>query len=259
MNEIEEALIEEDAAKPVFISGPGIQRMSASVVGRQITCHASANLSKAIPNWTPPVVDRTANNAANRGSDMHDILDRVTQLTAKDMKNMAKAIDYVADLRALRRFKVLTEAKVKATWLKSQPETTVDVVLYVQDEIHVIDWKTGKIPVYVQDNEQLLYYGACFAPLAPKAKGINLHIVQPWADNIDTWFADTNVVAKFMADAQAAEAAIQAGDVSFMPSDHCKFCVANPHSRGLKGAPLCPAAMQLHYPKVVDDDAILSL
>jgi hypothetical protein len=224
-----------------------------------MACHASANLELAIPNWTPPVEDRTKDNASNRGTSMHEMFAKIMELPARDHRLMTEALSYVSILRSQRRFKVLVEQSVKATWLTSAPDTTVDLVLYTQDEIHVLDLKTGRIPVDVVGNEQLLYYAICFAPLAPKAKGVRLHIVQPWADNCESWFADTNVLAQYMRDAQAAEAAIAAGSVTFGPSDHCKFCPANPHSRGDKGKPLCPAMLQLLYPDKTDEDAILAL
>jgi Protein of unknown function (DUF2800) len=73
--------------------------------------------------------------------------------------------------------------------------------------------------------------------------------VQPWADNIETWFADTARLQQFMADAQVAEAHILGGSTTFSPGDHCKFCPANPHGRGAKGKPYCPAMMGLLYPQ----------
>lgn len=36
---------------------------------------------------------------------------------------------------------------------------------------------------------------------------------------------------------------------TFSPGDHCKFCPANPHGRGAKGKPYCPAMMGLLYPQ----------
>lgn len=235
------------------------KRLSASVAGRHMACHASANLDLAIPNWVEPVEDRQADNAANRGTNMHEIFARVMELGASDMRKMSEAIDYIAQLRSTRRFKVLIEQTVKATWLTTQPDTTADLVLYTQDELHVIDLKTGKIPVEVVQNEQLLYGAVTYAPLAPKAKGATLHILQPWADGNHSWFADTTVLKQFMDDCVAAEAAIQAGSIAFGPSDHCKFCPANPHTRGQKGHPLCPAMMQLLYPQPFDEDALLNL
>ncbi len=234
-----------------------IERFSASVAARHMACHGSADLGSAIPHWTPP--EPREEGAASRGTDMHDMLEPITNLPPSDMLNMAKALEYVAQLRMRRRFKVLTELSVEATWLMTKPKTTLDVVLYVQDEIHVIDWKTGKIPVPVVDNEQLLFYAVCVAALAPKAKGVHLHIVQPWADNTEEWYVDATRLNQFKLEAQAAEAAIQGGDLTLTPSDHCKFCPANPHSRGPKGSPLCPTMMHMLYPQTVDEDEILGL
>ena len=235
------------------------ERFSASVAARHMACPASANLDLAIPGWVPPVEDRTANNAANRGTKMHELFAGMMELPAKDIYHLASSMEYVASLRSTRRFKVMIETSAKAEWLQSAPSTTADLVLYTQDEIHVVDLKTGRIPVEVIDNEQLLFGAATYAPLAPKAKGAMLHILQPWAGGNHSWFADTNRIKRFMDDAIAAEAKILAGDTTFGPSDHCKFCPAYPHSRSQKGSPLCPATLNLLYPKHVDEDEILSL
>jgi len=236
------------------------ERFSASVAGKHMSCHASADLDAAILGWTQPDEDRAADNAANRGTSMHDMFARIMELPKNDMRQMARAIDYVTALRETRRFSVLVEHSVKALWLMSAPDTTVDLVFYTADEIHVLDLKTGKVPVEVVGNEQLLYYGVSFAGLAPKAKGVTLHIVQPWADNMESWFVVTIELKQFMADAQAAEAAILGGDLTFGPSHHCMFCPANPHSRSAeKGSPSCPAMLRLLYPPVVNEDEILGL
>ena len=244
---------------PSSVRGGGdmAERFSASVASRHMACRASANLELAIPNWAPPEVDPDADNAANRGTQMHEMFAGVMGLPLKDQKNFAAALKYVADLRSTRRFKVLIEEKVTAHWLVSKPSTTVDLVLYVQDEIHVLDLKTGKIPVDPVGNEQLMYYALSFGHLAPKAKGVTLHIVQPWAGVMESWFASTSDLMRFMAQARTAETAILAGDTTFGPSDACKFCAANPHGRGAKGRPFCPALMEMYYPTIVDEAAIL--
>lgn len=225
-----------------------------------MACHASANLEVAIPGYVAPVEDREADNAANRGTHRHEMLDPIMRLGRADVEGFAKILRYVADLRKTRVFKVLVEEKVKATWLTTEPETTLDLCLYTQDEIHVIDYKWGRIPVYAQGNEQCMYYGVSVSHLAPRAKGVYLHILQPAIDNFDMHFADTVELKQFMVDAQAAEAQIQAGDVTFGPSDHCKFCPANPHSRAsAKSDAKCPTMMRLLYPPVVDEAEILGL
>jgi len=235
------------------------ERFSASVAGRQMACHASANLELAIPGWTPPVDDRLVDNAANRGTAMHEIFAMIMERPTSDVKAFAEAITYVAGIRNRRRFKVLVEHGLEVWWLKGRPWTTADLVLYVEDEIHVLDLKTGRIEVDVYDNHQLLFYGATYAPLAPKAKGVHLHIVQPWAQGNSHYFAYTSEIQAFMLEAQEAEAKINAGDLSFAPGDHCMFCPAYPHSRGAKSTPLCPVTMQLLYPRVCDEDEILAL
>lgn len=232
-------------------------RFSASNADRLMACPASANLELAIPGWTPPVVDPTA-GAKGRGTNMHAVIEQATAFTPKQMLGMAEAIRYVAELRQTRRFKVLTEHTFVADWLQSKPTTTVDLVLYVADEIHVIDHKTGQIEVSVHDNSQLLYYAVSAAPLAPKATGVWLHIVQPWAKgNIEKVFVTTAELLTFMREAQAAEKKILQQDTTFGPSEHCKFCPAYPHSRGDKGRPFCPATMKILYPPKVDEQAFL--
>lgn len=234
------------------------ERFSASAASRLIQCPASGNLDVAIPNWTPPVVDHDK-GAKGKGTAIHKIFEDAAAWTARDMRHIADAMDYVATLRAQRRFKVLTEYTTTAEWLPSKPQTTVDLVLYTQDEIHVVDYKTGKIPVQPELNAQLQFYALCVSDLAPKAKGVTVHIVQPWADIMDSWFADTNQLALFMDEAQRQEAKVTSQTVEFGPGDHCTFCPANPHTRGDKGYPLCPAMMQLLYPDSTDEEEILNL
>lgn len=233
-------------------------KFSASSAGRLMHCPAAAHLEKAIENWAAPVVDPTT-GAKSEGTRKHNLIEPLMNLSARDLAHMAKLLDYVSAVRSRRRFSVLAEHPVMAAWLQTQPMTTADLVLYVQDEIHIFDWKWGRIPVDPTDNSQLLFYAACYAGLAPRAKGVHLHLLQPPLDVYESWFADTNVIKKFMSEARAAEAKILAGDTTFGPSDHCTFCPANPHGRGDKGRPFCPALMQIHYPSHVDEDEILSL
>jgi hypothetical protein len=237
------------------------ERLSASVAGRHVACHASANLELAIPNFTVPPVDKMA-GAKGVGTKRHTVFEAVNEETPSNMKHMIDALQYMYEVRTRRRFKVLTEHPMTADFLIGKPGTTADAIYYVEDEIHVLDPKTGKIPVEVIDNEQLMFYAICAAPLAPKAKGVHVHIVQPWADNMNSWFVDTNRLLDFKQELIDAEKAIRSGDLTFGPSKHCTFCPANPHKRGDgKGHPLCPAMMDLLYPdrNKIDELAILEL
>lgn len=237
----------------------GPRRFSASIAGQLMACHGSANLELAIPGFVEPVKVEGA-GAAGRGDVMHDILADAMLLKNRELQGLVTALEYVSELRKTRRFKMQIEEKVVAEWLPSKPHTTPDVVLYLQDELHIIDWKTGMIAVEAEDNPQQLFYACSVAHLAPKAKGVHIHIVQPWGKgSISYWYADMATLAQFMADAVAADEAILAGDTTLTPSDNCTFCPANPHSRGEKGRPFCPPMMELLYPSIVDVDEILAL
>lgn len=233
-----------------------MKRFSASAAPMLMQCSASGDLEKAIPNWEPPKVDDMA-GAKGKGTLLHKLFEDAMQHSAQDVKHIVSALDYVAELRSRRRFKVLTEATATAEWLVQKPKTTVDLVLYVQDEIHIVDYKTGRIPVFPDDNEQLLFYAACFAHLAPRAKGVHLHINQPWAGVQEEWYCNVIRLQDFIEEAQLAEEKILQGNLQFVPGDHCTFCPANPHSRGDKGSPLCPTMMNMLYPREIDEDEIL--
>jgi len=222
-----------------------------------MACPASANLDLAIPGWTPPVVD-PQKGAKGRGSMLHGVLEPLMKLSNADFKQVAKIVAYMDELRRRRRFNVWTEHSVQATWLKSEPWTTADVVLHVQDELHIVDFKFGRIPVQVQGNKQLLFYAASYADLSPRAHEVHLHVLQPGCDTFVEWTVSTLEVGQFMVEAMKAEDLILAGDTSFNVTDSCVWCPAYPHSRGDKGKPLCPAAMQLLYPLHIDEQEILS-
>lgn len=235
-----------------------IERLSASNAGRIMMCPGSANLELAIPGYVPPVVDPTK-GAKGKGTDIHKAFEMTQGLTATDLRHFIDALEYYYGIRSKRRFKELSEYTFTLDFLQRQPRTTVDRVLYLSDELHVFDWKTGKIPVDPYDNEQLLTYALAAAQeFAPLAKGVWVHVVQPWADVMAAVWVTADELAQHMLNLIEAEKKILAHDVTLHPSKHCTFCPANPHSRGDKGHPLCPAQMALLYPDVeLDEDEIL--
>ena len=235
------------------------KRFSASAAAQLMACPGSANLDVAIPGFVEPVRDEEK-GAKAKGRNLHYYLEQTSNLPAKDLEALAVAMQYMADLRRRRRFKVLTEHEATADWLVSKPTTTPDVVLYTTDELHIVDYKSGAIPVTPIENEQLMFLAVTFAHLAPKAKSAHLHIIQPWAPSgCQEWEISTNDLADFMLRAQDAERKILAKSTQLNPSDHCTFCPANPHSRGDKGNKFCPPMLQLLYPSNVDEAAILAL
>lgn len=237
-----------------------VEKFSASRAERLMHCPGSARLDEAIPGWVPPVVDDTAGQKGD-GTRMHFALAEMVELTTPGQyTKLLNCLVELEFLRSSRRFKTLIEEEVVAEWLPSKPRTTVDLVLYTRDELHIWDWKWGKIPQPVEGNPQLLFYARSFIHLAPKAKFVTLHVAQPLADGYTQWVVSMQDLAAWAVEAIAADKRILDGDLTLVPSDDgCTFCPANPHSRGDKGTPLCPVMMDVLYPNRIDADAILDL
>lgn len=229
-----------------------IERFSASRAERLMTCTASSNLEVTIPGFVPPPKD-AATAAAERGTELHKVLEKLGTLAPRELKGMTQALQYMSELRSQRRFKVLVEHSVIAKWLPSKPRTTVDWVLYLQDELHIVDYKMGEISVEPFMNKQLMFYAASVLELAPKAKGVTLHIIQPFAKPdpiLREWFCSAEDLGEFMDEAIKADQIITSQQgLTFVPSDACTFCPANPHGRGSRGTPSCPAQLSVLYPE----------
>lgn len=237
------------------------ERIAPSRAARLTKCSASGDLPTAIPGWVPPVVDQTK-GAKGKGTEIHEALAAVVKHGGTDIDFMIEALQYFNEIRKRRRWKVAIEQEFTADFLDAGTPCYPDVVLYLQDEIHVFDWKTGGIEVDAFDNAQMKTYALCVAHLAPLAKEVHLHIVQPWArggSNMSEYIVSTEQLLKWRDELIAAEVAINTHQLVFSPGDHCTFCPANPHSRGDKGHPLCPAMLDILYPRVVDEDAIIEL
>lgn len=239
------------------------KKVTASSAKMFMACHAAADLPAALPGFKDGV--RVEGNAAQKGNDWHEVLAEIVTLPRPKMRGFIEALQYVSDLRSRGVYKMLIEETVECDWLKPGVKTTADVVLYKSNEIHVIDWKMGVVPVDHDDNSQGKFYAVSYSSYAPRAKGVFFHIVQPfakgWDSNDCVAYYDTDELLAFKADAIAAQQAIDAGSTLMQVGDHCMFCPAYPHSRGTKGDTMCPSAMAVLYPErqalrdsLVDDE-----
>ena len=240
-----------------------MEKFSASQAEKLIGCHASADLEAAIPGFLYPAkdpnrepilpdnleyivgmiekvsTDTGSSKAANRGTLLHAC---VATLLAefKTQGQFAKLMELFTALNVVmqdRRFKVLIEETVMLDWLQNPAPTTADLVFYTQDEIHVWDWKFGTMPVDI-NALQLKIYGYAFMPLAPKAPGVFVHVLQPGN------YASLFFSRKQLEDARDLvihhEALVLAGDRTFATGKQCEFCPASPFTRGAKGNLSCP-------------------
>lgn len=177
------------------------------------------------------------------------------------LRFVADAIDYVVDLRVKTdsySTVVYKELKMKAKFLDSLPSTTADVVISGPKVLDVLDYKSGKIPVHVIDNDQLLFYAAAaYAAVGSTATQIRMHIVQPGC--FEEHSIELAELEEWILRARVADARITAKDLTLRPNDHCTFCPANPHTRGDKAKMLCPVMMEFLYPPRVDEEELFDL
>jgi hypothetical protein len=191
-------------------------------------------------------------------ADIVDWLPELKPYPPKTLRFLAAAAEYMADLleRTAHLGDVYGEQSVVATWLPSTPPTTPDVAIVGPRVLEIVDYKTGAIKVEPEDNDQLMFYAACWLKMAPLATEFTVHVVQP--DNLASWTAPISYLKGWMEKAIAADWRIQMNDLTLNPSDHCTFCPANPWGRGDKSEAKCPAMHKLLYPPVFDEDELFA-
>jgi Protein of unknown function (DUF2800) len=189
---------------------------------------------------------------------INDWLPELREYPPKTLRFLADAAEYMALLkeRVVPRAAVYGEQSVVATWLPSTPPTTPDVALVGDSVLEIVDYKTGAIKVEPEDNDQLMFYAACWLKMAPNATEFTVHVLQP--DNLASWTAPISYLKGWMEKAIAADWRIQMKDLTLNPSDHCTFCPANPWGRGDKSEAKCPAQHKLLYPPVFDEDELFA-
>ena len=158
---------------------------------------------------------------------------------------LAECLEYVHDI--LKDMdddvEVLSEVKATAEWLSTKPKTTVDLILKDQHVMHVLDLKMGEVEVSPIENTQLMYYAWTFG--AVNYDSVRLHIMQ--RGFTDHWDVSRDTLHEWSNEMKESERAILAHDLTLTVGDHCKFCPANPHSRGDKGNKACPVMMHFLY------------
>jgi hypothetical protein len=239
-----------------------VKKFSASQAESMIGCHASADLEKAIPGFKLPendpnrepsipenigfivdMIDKVSTDtgsskAASRGSMLHACVATLLAefSTAGKFEMLTELFIRLNHVLQRRRFKMLVEVTALLDWLQRPVPTTADLVLYTADELHVWDWKFGTMPVNVAAL-QLKIYALAFLHLAPKAKGVWVHVLQP-GNYAEVYFdLDQLQAAKDLVLQHEAE--VIGGDLTFNTGKQCEFCPASPYTRGAKGNISC--------------------
>jgi CRISPR/Cas system-associated exonuclease Cas4 (RecB family) len=205
-------------------------RLSASRADRFMTCPGSVRLESQMPEEPP-------GEAAAVGTAIHELAeamlrgDAINQADYPDSHwNMASSyVKFINELIENPR-KKLIEVNVD-DGLKSLHQAlggTADAVLVDGNHLHVIDLKTGRVPVEAENNRQLLTYavGVMRKFKAPSDITCTMHIFQPMVGH-SSWTVDGARLIQHGVDLQEAATLALSYDAPTNPSpDACKYCRA---------------------------------
>lgn len=104
----------------------------------------------------------------------------------------------------------------------------------IKRHIDVLDWKFGAgVPVYAEENPQLLAYAAGAIMWPTTIQTVTLHIVQPAIENYSTWDLSINELYEWVHGTLAIAINKAASEIEeFNPGvEQCRWCDAQNHCR----------------------------
>ena len=225
---------------------------SPSSAKRWMNCTASLDAIAALP----PSLQNGSGVAAVRGTALHLLAEHklalsgaVSDIDSNSSKSIAEreklltefrddeeglqCVDsFIAHIRSLTRLGAVVYSELRASYNHIIPNGfgTVDAAIYdrVRKHLIIVDLKTGRIPVYAEDNEQLKIYAlATINTLGVKADKITMAISQ-------NGFLSTSTITMFELDRFREDLAlvgtkIITGDTDYVASaSTCLFCPVAP-------------------------------
>lgn len=205
-------------------------RLSASRADRFINCPGSVALESKMPDEPP-------GEAAAIGTAIHELSEAMIRgdaLIQEDYpdEQWDMALEYanwINDM-ASGATKTMIEVNVDQGLQSIHPALggTADAVIIKDRTIHVIDLKTGRVPVKADNNLQLLTYatGVARKLKAPADVKVVLHIYQPKTGHSE-WETDGNRLIAHGEDLKRAAELIDQGNAPTNPGPpQCKYCRA---------------------------------
>jgi len=204
-------------------------RLSASRTDRFMQCPGSYRLESLMPH-------EPAGEAAAIGTAIHELSEIILRggaiPTGTDPDHLSMAQGYANFVNTLveNPRKKLIEVNLDEGLQSLHPALggTADAVLVDGDHLHIVDLKTGRVPVDAQDNKQLLTYalGAMRQLKAPSSITCTMHIFQPRVGHSKWTVSGNRLELHGRRLLEAAELALTS-DAPTSPSvDACRYCRA---------------------------------
>jgi hypothetical protein len=142
------------------------------------------------------------------------------------------AKDFIQSRQKDLKGKLLVEEKLYLDEISDNCYGTADAVIIGKNRLVVCDFKTGKFPVEVKKNKQLMIYGlGALARYGNESTTLELTIVQPRSFHPDgpirSWdISATDLVSWGYESLQKATEACEEKKPDLNVGDHCRFCNA---------------------------------
>jgi len=196
-------------------------KISPSGASRWMACMMSANVSE--DNIYTPVEED--NPIAVEGTRLHDVAEKLLERESSAFSGVEDVVvDYVKYVRNLAESSTIhIETKVTFKYLMDF-RGYVDAWIFKDGVLHVIDLKTGFIPVSAYKNPQLqLYALGIYNDLIAmdyKIESICLHIHQSSVGNVSNWEMSVGDLIDFesvLIESLRVTDSVETGE-------HCKYC-----------------------------------
>ncbi len=221
--------------------------IGASSAYRWMACPGSVRLSQGMPNDSSlyaregTAAHQVAEECLRTGDSPESLLDRIitvegSEITVDD--EMLEAVNvYLNAIQSDRQVndEMTVEQQFDLSHFFPELYGTNDCSLYRPStgELIVYDLKYGRgVPVEVERNPQLLYYGLGAATAVPgrKLTAVELVVVQPRCPHaggpVRRWRLDAVDLLEWSVDLVTAAEMTTRDDAPFQAGDHCKFCPA---------------------------------
>lgn len=204
--------------------------ISPSMVFRMFQCPGSVLASKGIPDHSSP--------AAERGTLIHSLAEEMlrigftdaTDLTADEHRQLQDYCQWVKGLVSPDAI-LYVEEQVDLQAYVPDMFGTIDALIVGEDEMHIIDLKTGHMNVLVEGNTQLLAYALGAASEYGFDKTIYTHIWQNGDHRVtEVSLHELDQFAKQLI--EISDIALKEGAPRNPSENACRWC---------KAAPECPA------------------
>ena len=198
-------------------------KISPSGYKRWSNCPGSYTLQTKLGDLLP---EDTGSDAATLGTELHDNAEQALKTGSEPREEVAFYVDYCRQASTAPNAEVFIEHQVPLFYSREE-HGYADYIVRTDDCVHIIDLKTGQVPVEAVNNYQLLIYAYGMATFTTER--FKMTIVQH--DTAKTWELD-------MAQAEAiastigvkAQAAMNEYIHDLVPSDAaCQYCPCKPY------------------------------